>query len=96
MKRPLILIAMLATAACTPAFARGGSHSYSSYSSSGSHSYSSYSSSGSHHVSGYTNSHGHYVQSYRATNPNHTKSDNWSTKGNYNPYTGKAGTKKAW
>lgn len=85
MKRPLILIAMLATAACTPAFARGGSHSYSSYSSSGSH-----------HVSGYTNSHGHYVQSYRATNPNHTKSDNWSTKGNYNPYTGKAGTKKAW
>ena len=85
MKRPLIIIAMLATAACTPAFARGGSHSYSSYSSSGSH-----------HVSGYTNSHGHYVQSYRATNPNHTKSDNWSTKGNYNPYTGKAGTKKAW
>jgi hypothetical protein len=85
MKRPLILIAMLATAACTPAFARGGSHSYSSYSSSGSH-----------HVSGYTNSHGHFVQSYRATNPNHTKSDNWSTKGNYNPYTGKAGTKKAW
>ena len=85
MKRPLIIIARLATAACTPAFARGGSHSYSSYSSSGSH-----------HVSGYTNSHGHYVQSYRATNPNHTKSDNWSTKGNYNPYTGKAGTKKAW
>ena len=85
MKRPLIIIAMLATAACTPAFARGGSHSYSSYSSSGSH-----------HVSGYTNSHGHYVQSYRATNTNHTKSDNWSTKGNYNPYTGKAGTKKAW
>lgn len=85
MKRPLILIAMLATAACAPAFARGGGHSYSSYSSSGSH-----------HVSGYTNSHGHYVQSYRATNPNHTKSDNWSTKGNYNPYTGKTGTKKAW
>jgi hypothetical protein len=33
------------------------------------------------------------VGSHRATNPNHTKRDNWSTKGNVNPYTGKAGTK---
>ena len=34
-----------------------------------------------------------YVQSYYKTSPNHTKLDNYSTKGNYNPYTGKVGTK---
>jgi hypothetical protein len=28
-----------------------------------------------------------------ATNPNNTKADNYSTKGNVNPYTGKPGTK---
>ena len=27
-----------------------------------------------------------------ATNPNNTKADNYSTKGNVNPYTGKPGT----
>lgn len=34
-----------------------------------------------------------YIQSYYKTSPNHTKLDNYSTKGNYNPYTGKWGTK---
>jgi len=36
---------------------------------------------------------GTYVAPSRATNPNSTKIDNWSTKGNFNPYTGKLGTK---
>lgn len=35
-----------------------------------------------------------YVSSYYKTSPNNTKLDNYSTKGNYNPYTGKVGTKK--
>jgi hypothetical protein len=35
----------------------------------------------------------HYVAPHYRTSPNHTKIDNWSTKGNVNPYTGKAGTK---
>lgn len=34
-----------------------------------------------------------YIQSYYKTSPNKTKLDNYSTKGNYNPYTGKWGTK---
>ena len=34
-----------------------------------------------------------YVQPHYRTSPNSTTLDNWSTKGNTNPYTGKAGTK---
>ena len=49
----------------------------------------------SHSVRGYTKrSSGTYVMPHRQTNPNHTKRDNYSTKGNYNPYTGKTGKKK--
>jgi hypothetical protein len=47
---------------------------------------------GSHHVGGYTRSDGTYVAPHYQTNPNATKMDNWSTKGNSNPYTGKEGT----
>lgn len=39
---------------------------------------------------------GKYINSYFKTSPNKTKFDNYSTKGNYNPYTGKAGTKNYW
>jgi hypothetical protein len=48
--------------------------------------------SSSHYVSGYTTKNGVYVPPHHATNPNDTKLDNWSTRGNVNPYTGKAGT----
>lgn len=41
---------------------------------------------------GYIRKDGTYVAPSYATNPNDTKMDNYSTKGNYNPYTGKAGT----
>lgn len=40
------------------------------------------------------NSDGAYVAPSRATNPNYTKRDNYSQKGNVNPYTGKNGTQK--
>lgn len=33
------------------------------------------------------------VLRYHATNPNGTRNDNYSTRGNVNPWTGKAGTK---
>ncbi|NYD90327.1 hypothetical protein HD841_002107 [Sphingomonas melonis] len=46
----------------------------------------------SHSVRGYTRKDGTYVAPHRATNPNGTLSDNWSTKGNVNPDTGKPGT----
>ncbi len=35
---------------------------------------------------------GKYVQPYYKTSPNKTKIDNYSTKGNYNPFNGKIGT----
>ena len=50
-------------------------------------------SSGSHSTSGYYRANGIYVQSYHATNPNSTKLDNYSTKGNINPWTGEPSTK---
>jgi TPR repeat protein len=45
------------------------------------------------HVGGYTRKNGTYVAPHYRSAPNHTKADNYSTKGNVNPYTGKAGTK---
>ena len=47
----------------------------------------------SHRVKGYITKNGTYVPPARATNPDSTKLNNWSTSGNVNPYTGKAGTK---
>lgn len=44
------------------------------------------------YVSGYFKKNGTYVQGYYRTAPNNTRLDNFSTKGNYNPYTGKYGT----
>jgi hypothetical protein len=35
---------------------------------------------------------GTYVEGHQRTTPNGTKTDNYSTKGNINPYTGKSGT----
>jgi hypothetical protein len=46
------------------------------------------------YVRGYTRKDGTYVAPYYRTSPNKTQSDNYSTYGNYNPYTGKTGTKK--
>jgi hypothetical protein len=50
------------------------------------------SSSGVVHVKGYTRKDGTYVPPHDRTAPNDTKLDNWSTKGNINPETGKPGT----
>ena len=45
------------------------------------------------YVNGYYRSNGKYVQGYYRTIANNTVSDNYSTIGNVNPYTGKRGTK---
>ena len=42
-------------------------------------------------VSGYSRSNGTYVQSHVRTMPNSTNWDNFSTKGNSNPFTGSTG-----
>lgn len=47
----------------------------------------------SHTVQPYVNSHGTYVGGSRATNPNSTQMDNYTTRGNVNPYTGAVGTR---
>ncbi len=47
----------------------------------------------SHRVRGYTKKSGTYVAPHRKTNPDRSKLNNWSTKENYNPYTGKKGLK---
>lgn len=81
-----IAIAFLAACAIsTGVEAKGGSHSGSgsSHASSGS----------SHSVKGYTRKDGTYVPPSHATNPDGSKYNNWSHKGNVNPYTGKEGTK---
>lgn len=43
-------------------------------------------------VKGYTRKDGTYVAPHYRSSPNSSKHDNYSTQGNYNPYTGKKGT----
>jgi hypothetical protein len=45
------------------------------------------------HVKGYHRKDGTYVQPHERSAPDGSKANNWSTKGNVNPYTGKPGTK---
>lgn len=44
------------------------------------------------YVHGYTKSNGTYVEPHYRTAPDNTMMNNYSTQGNTNPYTGKAGT----
>ena len=48
------------------------------------------------YVRGHWRSNGTYVQPHYRSDPNCTKLDNWSTKGNINPHTGKRGTMSPW
>lgn len=45
-------------------------------------------------VRGYTKKDGTYVAPHKRTYPNGTQRDNWTSKPNQNPYTGKDGTKE--
>lgn len=45
------------------------------------------------YVNGYYRRNGTYVAPHYRSDANGTKRDNWSTAGNVNPYTGRAGTK---
>ena len=45
------------------------------------------------YVKGYTKSNGTYVNGYHRSSSNNTQRDNYSTKGNVNPYTGEKGHK---
>jgi hypothetical protein len=43
------------------------------------------------HVRSHTTKRGNYVSSHVRTSPDHSRLNNWSTRGNTNPYTGKSG-----
>jgi hypothetical protein len=79
----LVVLSLCAVSAVS--FARGGSYG------GGSHGYHS-TGTGEHYVSGYTRSNGTYVTGHYQTNSNDTRYDNWSSRGNVNPHTGKEGT----
>jgi hypothetical protein len=46
------------------------------------------------YVQGYTKSNGTYVQGYYRSDANSIRSDNYSSQGNTNPYTGERGTQR--
>lgn len=46
------------------------------------------------YVRGYYRNDGTYVAPHYRSNPNNTRSDNWSTYGNTNPHTGEMGTRR--
>ncbi len=45
------------------------------------------------YVRGHKTKNGAYVKGHRRSKPDHNFSNNWTTKGNDNPYTGKDGSK---
>jgi hypothetical protein len=47
---------------------------------------------GQHRVRSYYRRDGTYVPEHYRTNPNSSRTDNWSSRGNYNPHTGEIGT----
>ena len=85
--KKFIFSAIVALAASTATFAQSNRSSYSTpYGRS-------FGTTGTTTVSGYTRSNGTYVQGYTRTRSNSTNWDNYSTRGNSNPYTGSTGTR---
>ena len=89
-KTLMLLVAIIATVLSANAQYNYGSTSYGS-SSYGTSSYGV--NTNSTYVNGYTKSNGTYVQGHYRSSQNSTNHDNYSTSGNYNPYTGSAGSR---
>ena len=89
----ILMVGMALAMLSSTAVARGGHGGFHFSSTHSSYRSSSYHSSGEHYVSGYTRRNGTYVAGHYQTNPNHTRNDNYSTRGNINPHTGEWGTK---
>lgn len=86
----IMVVVLLLGVAHADARPRGSSkRSWSSYG------YSTASSSRSTRVKGYTTKKGTYVAPYRRTKADRTQRNNYSTKGNTNPWTGAKGTRRA-
>lgn len=86
----MLLVAIIATVLSANAQYNYGSTSYGS-SSYGTGSYGV--NTNSTYVNGYTKSNGTYVQGHYRSSQNSTNHDNYSTSGNYNPYTGTTGSR---
>ena len=82
-----IFIVIAALAISLPAFAKGGGHSHVPVSGNGTKTART-------HVGGYVKKDGTYIAPHDRSTVDRMKNNNWSTKGNTNPETGKAGTKK--
>lgn len=89
-KSLMLLVAIIATVLSANAQYNYGSTSYGS-SSYGTSSYGVNTTST--YVNGYTKSNGTYVQGHYRSSQNSTNHDNYSTTGNYNPYTGTTGSR---
>ena len=89
-KSLMLLVAIIATVLSANAQYNYGSSSYGS-STYGTSSYGVNTNSS--YVNGYTKSNGTYVQGHYRSSQNSTNHDNYSTSGNYNPYTGSAGSR---
>ncbi len=89
-KSLMLLVAIIATVLSANAQYNYGSSSYGS-STYGTSSYGV--NTNSTYVNGYTKSNGTYVQGHYRSSQNSTNHDNYSTSGNYNPYTGSAGSR---
>ena len=87
MKTMAIVIAVCAAIAVGSADAKGSKSSGTTASGG----YGSGSKSSSTYVRGHVTKSGTYVAPHRKTAPDHTQRNNYSARGNYNPYTGKTG-----
>lgn len=85
----MLSILLVLTLSAPYSFAKGGKNNHTG-SKSGSYTKSS---AGSTRVRGYTKKDGTYVAPHHRTKPDKSKTNNWSSKGNVNPYTGKKGSK---
>lgn len=81
----ILLVSMLLSSEVFARRSGGSSRSYSHGHSRSGHSIT--------HVRSYHSKSGKTVKSHYRTRKDHTKTNNWSTKGNTNPFTGKKGSK---
>jgi Bacterial SH3 domain len=92
MRKLLLLVILLSLTSATSYAQRGGGRGGGGSHSSGSSSSHS-SSGGTVHVRGYYRKDGTYVAPHERSAPDGDFNNNWSTKGNVNPYTGREGTR---
>jgi hypothetical protein len=85
-----VIALLLLSVLCTSTFAKGGGHGGRSHMLS----YGTGSKSQHSHVGGHTKRDGTYVARHDRSTPDRTKNNSWDTKGNFNPETGKSGTKR--